>query len=181
MRGAHQGATLSCCAVLVLESIEWNELTDFLLRRSELNHIRVLNVSFSTATISARARWHHLEPGILNPEICGLRIWRSFIPLSSFGVFQRGGYFIVDVIPDTLAVISLNTIYFYDSNKGESERHICSGPTFRRVPNKPSVVLRPDPSIQGACRSWSPDPLILHHYLIPELIKCPLSSVLLTD
>jgi hypothetical protein len=25
----------------------------------------------------------------------------------------------VDVIPDTLAVISLNTIYFYDSNKGE--------------------------------------------------------------
>ena len=24
----------------------------------------------------------------------------------------------MDVIPDTLAVISLNTIYFYDSNKG---------------------------------------------------------------
>lgn len=46
------------------------------------------------------------------------RIWKSFIPFSTFGVFQRGGYFIVDVIPDQLAVISLNTIYFYDSNKG---------------------------------------------------------------
>lgn len=52
------------------------------------------------------------------PGIPISRIWQSFIPLSSFGVFQRGGYFIVDVIPDTLAVISLNTIYFYDSNKG---------------------------------------------------------------
>jgi len=46
------------------------------------------------------------------------RIWQPFIPFASFGVFQRGGYFIVDVIPDKLAVISLNTIYFYDSNKG---------------------------------------------------------------
>ncbi|KAF9646747.1 hypothetical protein BDM02DRAFT_3156429 [Thelephora ganbajun] len=44
-------------------------------------------------------------------------IWKSFIPFSSYGVFQRGGYFIVDVIPDTLAAISLNTMYFYDSNK----------------------------------------------------------------
>ena len=25
----------------------------------------------------------------------------------------------MDVIPETLAVISLNTIYFYDPNKGE--------------------------------------------------------------
>ena len=52
-------------------------------------------------------------------KISASRIWQSFIPLSSFGVFQRGGYFIADVIPDTLAVISLNTIYFYDSNKGK--------------------------------------------------------------
>lgn len=52
------------------------------------------------------------------PDVSISRIWRSFMPLSSYGVFQRGGYFIVDVIPDTLAVISLNTIYFYDSNAG---------------------------------------------------------------
>lgn len=30
----------------------------------------------------------------------------------------------MDVIPETLAVISLNTIYFYDPNKGE-----CRSPT----------------------------------------------------
>jgi endopolyphosphatase len=33
-------------------------------------------------------------------------------------VFQRGAYYSVEVIPDKLAVISLNTMYFYDSNKG---------------------------------------------------------------
>ena len=45
-------------------------------------------------------------------------IWRSFIPFSSYQVFQRGGYFTVEVISDEVAVISLNTMYFYDSNKG---------------------------------------------------------------
>jgi len=44
-------------------------------------------------------------------------IWRSFIPFPSYQVFQRGAYFSVEVIPDALAVISLNTMYFYDSNK----------------------------------------------------------------
>ncbi|GBE79453.1 Endopolyphosphatase [Sparassis crispa] len=44
-------------------------------------------------------------------------IWRSFMPFESYQVFQRGGYYSVEVIPDSLAVISLNTMYFYDSNK----------------------------------------------------------------
>ncbi|CAL1700593.1 unnamed protein product [Somion occarium] len=44
-------------------------------------------------------------------------IWRSFIPFPSFQVFQRGGYFSVDVIPGSVAAISLNTMYFYTSNK----------------------------------------------------------------
>ncbi|KLO18105.1 endopolyphosphatase [Schizopora paradoxa] len=44
-------------------------------------------------------------------------IWRSFIPFESFQVFQRGGYFSVEVIPDHVAAVSLNTMYFYDSNK----------------------------------------------------------------
>ncbi|TDL29508.1 hypothetical protein BD410DRAFT_26204 [Rickenella mellea] len=44
-------------------------------------------------------------------------IWQSFIPFSSFQVFQRGGYFSVEVIPNEVAVVSLNTMYFYDSNK----------------------------------------------------------------
>ncbi len=48
-------------------------------------------------------------------------IWQSFIPFSSFQVFQRGGYFSVEVIPNEVAVVSLNTMYFYDSNKGEQQ------------------------------------------------------------
>ncbi|KAI0796639.1 Metallo-dependent phosphatase-like protein [Abortiporus biennis] len=44
-------------------------------------------------------------------------IWSSFVPFHSFQVFQRGGYYSVEVIPDALAVISLNTMYFFDSNK----------------------------------------------------------------
>ncbi|KAH8094784.1 Metallo-dependent phosphatase-like protein [Cristinia sonorae] len=44
-------------------------------------------------------------------------IWRAFVPFPSYQVFQRGGYFSVEVIPSSLAVISLNTMYFYDSNK----------------------------------------------------------------
>ncbi|KAI0335497.1 hypothetical protein GY45DRAFT_1316828 [Cubamyces sp. BRFM 1775] len=43
-------------------------------------------------------------------------IWRAFVPFPSYQVFQRGGYFSVEVIPDSVAVISLNTMYFYDSN-----------------------------------------------------------------
>ncbi|EMD40704.1 hypothetical protein CERSUDRAFT_111287 [Gelatoporia subvermispora B] len=44
-------------------------------------------------------------------------IWRSFVPFESYQVFQRGGYFSVEVIPNAVAAISLNTMYFYDSNK----------------------------------------------------------------
>ncbi|KAI1786520.1 Metallo-dependent phosphatase-like protein [Ganoderma leucocontextum] len=43
-------------------------------------------------------------------------IWRAFVPFPAYQVFQRGGYFSVEVIPNSLAVISLNTMYFYDSN-----------------------------------------------------------------
>lgn len=45
-------------------------------------------------------------------------IWAKFIPFPSYQVFQRGAYFSVEVIPNAVAVISLNTMYFYDSNKG---------------------------------------------------------------
>lgn len=44
-------------------------------------------------------------------------IWKSFVPFNSYQVFQRGGYYSVEVIPDSLAIISLNTMYFFDSNK----------------------------------------------------------------
>ncbi|OXG95688.1 endopolyphosphatase [Cryptococcus neoformans A2-102-5] len=45
-----------------------------------------------------------------------LRIWKHFIPSEAAHVFERGAYFSVEVIPDRLAVISLNTLFWYDSN-----------------------------------------------------------------
>lgn len=38
-------------------------------------------------------------------------LWRQFIPEEQGHQFQRGGWFYVEVIPNQLAVISLNTLY----------------------------------------------------------------------
>jgi endopolyphosphatase len=40
-----------------------------------------------------------------------LDIWRKFIPRSQRPTFEQGGWFFVEVIPDRLAVFSLNTMY----------------------------------------------------------------------
>jgi endopolyphosphatase len=42
-----------------------------------------------------------------------LDIWRSFIPEAQRHQFQQGGWFIVEVIPGQLAVISLNTLWVF--------------------------------------------------------------------
>lgn len=47
-----------------------------------------------------------------------LDIWRKFIPEAQRHQFQQGGWFSVEVIPNKLAVVSLNTIYFFNSNSG---------------------------------------------------------------
>ncbi|KAF8974554.1 endopolyphosphatase [Flammula alnicola] len=57
-------------------------------------------------------------------------IWSPFIPFPYLQVFQRGAYYTVEVIPDEVAVISLNTMYFYDSNK------VVSGCSYKE-PNDP--------------------------------------------
>ncbi|EEQ85194.1 vacuolar endopolyphosphatase [Blastomyces dermatitidis ER-3] len=44
------------------------------------------------------------------------RIWDNFIPEEQRHSFVQGGWFYVEVIPHKLAVISLNTMYFYGSN-----------------------------------------------------------------
>ena len=43
-------------------------------------------------------------------------IWRQLIPEEQRHGFVRGGWFSVEVIPNELAVLSLNTLYFFDSN-----------------------------------------------------------------
>ncbi|KAF2460830.1 hypothetical protein BDY21DRAFT_333548 [Lineolata rhizophorae] len=45
-----------------------------------------------------------------------LEIWERFIPEEQRHAFQHGGWFYTEVIPGKLAVVSLNTMYFYDSN-----------------------------------------------------------------
>ncbi|RMZ91338.1 hypothetical protein DV736_g1429, partial [Chaetothyriales sp. CBS 134916] len=43
-------------------------------------------------------------------------IWDVFVPPEQRHTFARGGWFFTEVIPNTLAVFSLNTLYFFDSN-----------------------------------------------------------------
>ena len=45
-----------------------------------------------------------------------LQIWQQFIPEAQRHQFARGGWFFVEVIPNELAVFSLNTLYFFASN-----------------------------------------------------------------
>ena len=45
-------------------------------------------------------------------------IWHKFIPEAQRHSFQFGGWFSVEVIPNQLAVFSLNTMYFFDRNAG---------------------------------------------------------------
>jgi endopolyphosphatase len=47
-----------------------------------------------------------------------LTTWRQFIPEHERHQFHRGGWFTVEVIPNKLAVFSLNTLYFFASNSG---------------------------------------------------------------
>ncbi|KAF1972965.1 Endopolyphosphatase [Bimuria novae-zelandiae CBS 107.79] len=45
-------------------------------------------------------------------------LWSGFIPEAQTHQFQQGGWFSVEVIPGKLAVVSLNTLYFFSSNSG---------------------------------------------------------------
>ncbi|KAF8351449.1 Metallo-dependent phosphatase-like protein [Amanita rubescens] len=62
--------------------------------------------------------WPHnlmtLGPNEITKAFSG--IWKDFIPQQEQASFLRGAYFSTEVIPDKVAVLSLNTIYFYDSN-----------------------------------------------------------------
>ncbi|QPG76561.1 hypothetical protein FOA43_003951 [Brettanomyces nanus] len=44
------------------------------------------------------------------------KIWRDFVPAEQMHTFDRGIYFFREVIPGKLAVLSINTLYFFKSN-----------------------------------------------------------------
>ncbi|KAI1374149.1 Endopolyphosphatase [Hypoxylon crocopeplum] len=52
-------------------------------------------------------------------------VWETFIPEEQRHSFEYGGWFYVEVIPNKLAVFSLNTLYFFDRNAGVDD---CAHP-----------------------------------------------------
>lgn len=60
-------------------------------------------------------------------------IWRHFIPEAQRHSFEFGGWFFVEVIPDRLAVISLNTLYFFDRNAGVDGCANPSEPGYKQM------------------------------------------------
>lgn len=60
-------------------------------------------------------------------------IWERFIPQEQLHSFARGGWFFTEVIPNKLAVISLNTMYFFDSNSAVDGCEAKSEPGFEHM------------------------------------------------
>lgn len=60
-------------------------------------------------------------------------IWRHFIPEEQRHSFAFGGWFYVEVIPNRLAVFSLNTMYFFDRNAGVDGCVEPSEPGFKHM------------------------------------------------
>lgn len=44
------------------------------------------------------------------------KIWQNFIPQPQLHIFNRGAYFFQEVIPNQLAILSINTLYLFQSN-----------------------------------------------------------------
>ncbi|KAK3716387.1 Endopolyphosphatase [Vermiconidia calcicola] len=61
------------------------------------------------------------------------KIWKSFIPEEQKHQFEQGGWFYVEVIPNKLAVFSLNTLYFFTSNAAADGCAIHSEPGYRQM------------------------------------------------
>ncbi|KAH6917815.1 endopolyphosphatase [Coprinopsis sp. MPI-PUGE-AT-0042] len=86
---------------------------------SKMEHLFNSRGVIPIPTIGNNDVWPHniMTPGPNSVTHEYSKIWENFIPFPYLGVFQRGGYYVKEVVPDQLAVISLNTMYFYDSNK----------------------------------------------------------------
>jgi endopolyphosphatase len=62
-----------------------------------------------------------------------LDVWRQFIPEVQKHSFEQGGWFSVEVIPNKLAVFSLNTMYFFQSNAAVDGCAARSEPGYRQM------------------------------------------------
>ncbi|KAL1306668.1 hypothetical protein AAFC00_005340 [Neodothiora populina] len=62
-----------------------------------------------------------------------LGIWKRFIPEEQRHQFEQGGWFSVEVIPRHLAVFSLNSLYFFNSNSAVDGCAAKSEPGYRQL------------------------------------------------
>ncbi|KAI1629466.1 endopolyphosphatase [Exophiala viscosa] len=60
-------------------------------------------------------------------------IWNKFVPEAQRHSFARGGWFFTEVIPSKLAVFSLNTLYFFDSNSAVDGCDLKSEPGYEHM------------------------------------------------
>lgn len=60
-------------------------------------------------------------------------IWSPFIPEEQRHSFEFGGWYYVEVIPNALAVFSLNTLYLFDRNAGVDDCVKPSEPGFKHL------------------------------------------------
>lgn len=60
-------------------------------------------------------------------------VWNRFIPQEQRHSFSRGGWFFTEVIPNKLAVFSLNTLYFFDSNSAVDGCDLKSEPGYEHM------------------------------------------------
>ena len=60
-------------------------------------------------------------------------VWKKFIPEEQRHSFERGGWFFVEVIRNRLAVFSLNTLYFFDSNSAVDGCDAKSQPGYEHM------------------------------------------------
>ncbi|KAK5168274.1 Endopolyphosphatase [Saxophila tyrrhenica] len=61
------------------------------------------------------------------------KLWRQFIPEAQKHQFEQGGWFYVEVIPNKLAVFSLNTLFFFTSNAAADGCASHSEPGYRQM------------------------------------------------
>ncbi|KAL1983898.1 hypothetical protein VTN96DRAFT_9822 [Rasamsonia emersonii] len=61
------------------------------------------------------------------------KMWKKFIPEEQRHTFVEGGWFWSEVIPDKLAVVSLNTMYFFDSNHAVDGCKAKSEPGYQHM------------------------------------------------
>ncbi|PYI00253.1 endopolyphosphatase [Aspergillus sclerotiicarbonarius CBS 121057] len=94
-------------------------------------------------------------------------VWRKLIPEHQRHSFVEGGWFVSEVIPDQLAVISLNTLYFFESNSAVDGCDAKSEPGYEHMEwlrvqlellrtrhMKAILIGHVPPARSGSKRSW---------------------------